>query len=924
VRRRTHRRLPRLGFAAVLAACIGASGVATAGPPELPEGFEPPVLVERADFSYPPELAELETPPRGRVLIQITVGIDGVPKELKLVEGVHPEIDQLALEAVSKLRFTPATLKGELVEVEQLVPIPVEPPAPPPEPDPDPDPEPEPDPDPDPEREAGVEYETDPSEGPEIDLGPVRIYGTITEAGQRTPIDGASVIIVPARPDQAVGPIKKRDYTPEKKPKWEVGTTSDNEGRFEVAGLPKGALKVRVIILAPGFERFEAIASMPAGSATSVKYQLLRMADNPYRTVVESNESAKEEVAQRTISVAEITSLPGTQGDALKALQNFPGVARAPFGVGLLAVRGTGPNDSAVFLGHHEIPTLFHFGGLTSVFNSDMLERIDFVPGNFDSRYGDAIGGIISVKPRKPRTDGFHGYIDSDVFDTGVLAEGPIGKGSWALSGRRSYIDLLLGPAIPDDAGINFSVAPRYYDYQGIFDYPLGGGDFQVRAFGSDDRNKLVLNSPNEEGDDADDLKDSIETISFFHRLDLEYEKRSGPWRFLITPSYRYEEFDLSLLGFLDLDIRTHNLSFRSEVERKFSKRHAWRIGTEVQATFFKLDVEAPPLSQADSDAGSSSERIATSIQDETSVPAVYTTFTLGVTDKFRLLPGARAGYYTGQVGKGFVDPRVRFAWDLADNTTIKGGTGLYTQSAQPVEYSDEFGNPRLGLKRGIQNSLGVAQGLPRDISIDATGFFNYIYDESTSSQELTTLDDGTIAPEVWANTQRGRVYGLEMLLRRQGTGAFFGWVAYTLSRSERRPTSADTYVPFDFDQRHILTVLGVYRLPKNWQVGARFRVVSGLPRTPVVGAVYDADADFYIPIEGETNSARVPAFHQLDLRVDKKWIRKVISITAYLDVQNAYNRQNPEFFIPAYDYSAETIVPGLPIIPSIGTKIEW
>ena len=95
--------------------------------------------------------------------------------------------------------------------------------------------------------------------------------------------------------------------------------------------------------------------------------------------------------------------------DALKALQNFPGVARAPFGIGLLAIRGTGPNDSAVFLGSHEIPQLFHFGGLTSVFNADLLERIDFVPGNFDSRYGDAVGGIIVVRPRKPKTDGFHG-----------------------------------------------------------------------------------------------------------------------------------------------------------------------------------------------------------------------------------------------------------------------------------------------------------------------------------------------------------------------------------------------------------------------------------------------------------------------------------------------------------------------------------
>ncbi len=746
----------------------------------------------------------------------------------------------------------------------------------------------------------------------------------MTEAGQRTPIDVASVIVVPARPDQPVGPIKKKDYRPETAPKWEVGTTTDNDGRFTIAGLPEGALKVRIVILAPGYERFEAVASIPAGTAASVGYNLERLADNPYRTVVSTNESAKEEVAQRTISVDEITSLPGTQGDALKAIQNFPGVARSPFGAGALAVRGTGPNDSAVFLGNHEIPTLFHFGGLTSVFNSDILERIDFVPGNFDSRYGDAIGGIISVTPRKPRRDGFHGYVDSDIFDTGVLAEGPVGKGSFALSGRRSYIDLILPLAIPDDAGINFNVAPRYYDYQGLFDYPLAGGDFKVRAFGSDDRNKLVLNSPNEEGEDADDLRDQIETINFFHRFDLQYEKRQGPWRFLVTPSYRYEEFSLSLLGFLNFDLASHNVSLRSEVERKFSKRHSWRIGTEYVSTWFLVDVEAPPLSQADPSTGSSNEVNTVRIRDALAVPAVYSTLTLGLSDRFRLLPGARVGYYTALDRAAFVDPRLRFAWDIADRTTIKGGSGLYSQAPQPVEYTPQFGNPNLSITRGIQNSIGVAQALPRDVSIDATTFFNYIYDQPAPSFNLVQTNEGAIDAERFANTQIGRVYGLEVLLRRQGSGAFFGWLAYTLSRSERRPSAGEPWRVFDFDQTHILTLVGVYRLPKNWQIGGRFRLVSGNPRTPVVGANFDADSGAYIPINGPINSGRVPAFHQLDLRVDKKWVKKVITITAYLDVQNAYNRQNPEFFIPSFDFSQETIIPGLPIIPSVGTKLEW
>src|SRR5690606_24248708 len=111
---------------------------------------------------------------------------------------------------------------------------------------------------------------------------------------------------------------------------------------------------------------------------------------------------------------------------------------------------------------------------------------------------------------------------------------------------------------------------------------------------------------------------------------------------------------------------------------------------------------------------------------------------------------------------------------------------------------------------------------------------------------------------------------------------------------------------------------------PKGWQVGARFRLVSGNPFTPVVGATYDAAGGGYIPLAGAPNSARVPLFHQLDLRVDKRFTWKRVSLTTYLDVQNVYNRQNAEFVNYAYDYSAFSTIPSLPIIPSLGIKLEF
>jgi hypothetical protein len=748
--------------------------------------------------------------------------------------------------------------------------------------------------------------------------GPVRISGTLLEAGQRTPIEGARVVAVPASPDAAVGEVKKQSYEPARAPAWEVGAVTDAEGRFALRGIPGGG-KVRVVVLAQGYERIEFVEALPADQAVAVKYFAPRLETNPYRTVVVTEGAGREEVARRTISVEEINVLPGTQGDALKAIQNFPGVARAPFGIGLLAIRGTGPNDSAVYLGHHEIPTLFHFGGLVSVFNSDILDRIDFVPGNFDSRYGDAIGGIIDVRPRAGRRDGYHGYVDSDVFDTGVLLEGPVGKGSFALSGRRSYIDFLLPAVIPDDAGLDLTIAPRYYDYQALFDYPLAGGTFTVRLFGSDDRTKVVAADPNEVSTDE---RDQFETAQFFHRFDLAYEKQSGPWRFLVTPSYRLEYLQLGIGQFFAFDLRTHNVSLRSEVERKLGRRSGLRVGTEYIGTWFDIAIDAPPIPTGPG--GSGAGELTTQVKSALAVPAVYSTVTLGLTDAFTLYPGVRVGYYTRPDATSFVDPRLNFAWQVADRTTLKGGSGIYTQSPSPAETSDAFGNPRLGVQRGLQNSAGVSQQFEYGIDLDATAFFNYIWDQSAGSSALVVRPDGTVGPELFANTQAGRTYGLEVLVRKQLLGRFFGWVAYTLSRSERRPRPSDEWRLFGFDQTHILTLIGVVKLPKGWQVGGRFRLVSGNPNTPVVGAVYDAAGGFYQPLSGATNSERIPAFHQLDARVDKRWTWKRTSLTLYVDVQNVYNRQNTEFWIYSYDFSGRRPVASLPIIPSLGVKFEF
>jgi hypothetical protein len=184
-------------------------------------------------------------------------------------------------------------------------------------------------------------------------------------------------------------------------------------------------------------------------------------------------------------------------------------------------------------------------------------------------------------------------------------------------------------------------------------------------------------------------------------------------------------------------------------------------------------------------------------------------------------------------------------------------------------------------------------------------------------------LENGTVRPLIYDNGGKGRVWGMEFLLRHDGGERLSGWIAYTLSQAKRRDSGVESDRLFDFDQTHILTAVGNIRLGDRWTLGARFRFVSGNPRTPIVGSVMNASADRYEPIFGKVNSVRNDSFHQLDVRVDRSWIFNRFILHAYLDVQNVYNRSNSEGLVYSYDYSQSSVQRGLPILAIFGVKAD-
>jgi hypothetical protein len=223
-----------------------------------------------------------------------------------------------------------------------------------------------------------------------------------------------------------------------------------------------------------------------------------------------------------------------------------------------------------------------------------------------------------------------------------------------------------------------------------------------------------------------------------------------------------------------------------------------------------------------------------------------------------------------------------------------------------------------------LHTSIGYDRRLPWALEVQSTLFAKWLWDLAVRDDTLVTRDDGTIGPLGYDNVGDGRVLGAELLVRWSPSKESFGWVSYTLSKSERRNGPGEELRPFSFDQTHILTIVASLRLPWRLVAGARFRYVSGNPATPVIGSIYDADSDVYTPIPGPINSERLDAYHQLDLRIERRFLFDSWRMTAYLDVQNVYNRANAEAYQFSYDYRERDVIPSLPVFPSFGVKGEF
>ncbi|HEY3450433.1 MAG TPA: TonB family protein [Myxococcales bacterium] len=854
-----------LAVGATVAALVGAAHAAETGTGNaaLPAQLVPPKLLSDSPALYPEALKA--APRDGEVELEILVAEDGAVSEWKVLSSSDPAFEAAAIAAVPRLLFEPARLDGKPVPVRirfvYRFLAPVLPAAPAPAPAPQPAPAP-------------------------VPTG--RLEGAVRSRGNRNPIPEAWVA---AEAGSAV--------------------RCDAEGRFRLE-VAAGA-EVMVTVRSPGFLPGRFREQVKPGEQVRVVYALDPVRVNPYETIVRA-ERPRTEVARVSLESAELREVPGTMGDPFRVVMLMPGVSGMLSGVAYPVVRGASPASTGYFLDGVRVPILFHLFLGPAVVHPDLIDGLDFYPGAPPPRYGRLLGGVIDGRTAGPKEGRVHGSVYADLINTGGFVEVPIAATGTdiTVSGRYSYTPALLGlmanaGAGPQDARYVLD----FWDYQGRVEQRLLGGKLRLFAFGSSDRVGTQSQDPS--------VATAMQAVSF-HRVDARWQRRmlggllevGGTWGRddLGFHSQAYGEAQTDFK--LGEDSWAARASWSLEINRYFELQ----LGGDVdhRATRVVLGADGGPVSPM--------PRV--SIDQ----PLAVGTFSGGWMQLvFRgagwtVVPGARADVFhlVPGVEHAAFEPRLTLRKELLDSLTLKGAAGLFHQAPTtliqlPVVDMAGLG---YGLQEAVQVDLGFEWKIVRGLELCVDGYVNPLlrtveinpFDPGSmvsgtgfpiSSNQFpspeTLFDESQVASHGWA-------YGLEVMLRHPLGGHWFGWLSYSLQQSTRYvryrtydsegfPDGvAEGYLPYAFDQTHVLNAVLSYQLPRGWTVGAVFHLNTGRPEGGTMTSITMREGEvFGSPTwvtQSQAQSDRLPPFLRLDVRVAKTWVFDDFTLDAYLDVLNA------------------------------------
>lgn len=704
-----------------------------------------------------------------------------------------------------------------------------------------------------------------------------------------------------------------------------LGSAANESGEFEIKNLQPGMYNLQASFV--GFKPQLVFEVQVTNSRIAfVDFALEEEPQKLEEVVVSATnsffKSDESPLSLRTIGTAEIKRTPGGNRDISKVVRSLPGVASTPSFRNDIVIRGGAPSENTFYLDGIQIPVINHFqtqgssGGPVGIINVDLLQEVNFYSGAFPSNRGNTMSSVFDFRLKDGRDDKWTMNGIVGATDLGITLEGPVSpKSSLVLSVRRSYLKFLFNI-------FNLPFLPVYNDLQFKYKHKIDSRN-HITLLGIGAIDDFTLNYDAPENADSPEDKEEAQYIlnllpvstqwNYTTGLKYEHFRKHGSttavlsYNTLNNNSTKYQNNDDSDPDKLVQDYTSRESEARLRLEDDWSKSN-WKLNYGINYEFAKYDTK--DFSKIVTQEGLVVRDFESFLTF--SKWGVFGQISNTFKEKLTLSLGIRAdaNNYSDQMNNLLdqFSPRFSASYALSPSVNANFNTGIYYQlpSYTVLGYRDSQTNGLVNKEnevtyiRSKHLVTGLEFNLPKNSRITVEAFYKkydhypFLLEDSISLANLGA-DFGTIGNAPVNSTSEGRSYGLEFLLQQKLYNGFYGLLSYTWVRSEFKD-KYNQFIPSSWDNQHLVSLTGGKRFGRNWELGLRWLFTGGSPYTPfdekktMLRENWDV-RPYGVPNYDQLNTQRISAFHQLDLRVDKKYYFKSWSLDVYVDIQNAYNQ---------------------------------
>lgn len=705
----------------------------------------------------------------------------------------------------------------------------------------------------------------------------------------------------------------------------ELGAISDENGNYEIQNVPPGLYNVRASFV--GFKSstvFEVQVTL--ARPVQLDFNLSEDAAELSEVVVSSEFTRSEEtpLSVRKLNTNEIERYPGGNRDISRVIQALPGVASTPSFRNDILIRGGAPNENRFYVDEIEVPVINHFatqgssGGPVGILNVNLIKNVDLIAGGFPANRMNALSSFFEISLKEGRRDKMFTQLTVGASELTLSNEGPLTpKTTYILSARRSYLQGLfrvLGlPFLPTFNDFQFKTTTKINEKT----------ELTLLGIGAIDQFALNFDIPEDETqEEIEERKYLLNVLpiqsqwNYATGAKLKRFRENGFWTFVLSrnmlnnESFKYANNDQSSEQNLLFNYKSQESENKFRAENSiFGKGYTLKYGVSYEYSRYLIDnFDRATLSTTGG------------VIDVSSVTNfnTYGAFVSGTrnfnSDRLLLSGGVRVdGSDFGKTASNPLNqfsPRFSISYQLKPNLFATANAGIYYQrpSYTILGFQNNEGafvnqDNDVRFIRNAQLIGGIEFLVPEKSRRFTAEVFYKKYSNYPSSVRngisLANLgaDFGVIGNEAVQSNSEGRAYGVEFLAQQRLLKNFYGIASLTLVRSEFTNPNTDGFIPSSWDNRFIVSLTAGKRFGKNWEVGARWRFLGGTPYTPndlaASSLIQNWDLRNSAILDfNRINGVRLASFHQLDLRVDKKYYFQKWNLNWYFDIQNAYNFQ--------------------------------